>query len=64
MIVDLATGQAEEVDPNAGKDPAAVKRGEAGGAKGGPARAAKLTAEERTNIAKKAAQSRWSKNAG
>lgn len=62
-IVDLATGQAEEVDPDAGKDPAAVARGKKGGAKGGPARAEKLTAEERSEIAKKAAQARWKDNA-
>jgi hypothetical protein len=35
--------------------------GELGGAKGGKARAAKLTAAERREIAQKAAQKRWSK---
>jgi len=64
MVVDLATGDAEEVDPNAGKDRAAVKRGKAGGAKGGPARAAKLSAKERSEIAKKAAAARWGKDVG
>jgi len=59
-IVDLATGQAEEVDPDAGKDPAAVKRGKAGGAKGGAARAKNLTPKQRSSIAKKAAEKRWS----
>ena len=32
-----------------------------GGLKGGAARASKLTAEQRTEIAKKAAQGRWAK---
>lgn len=41
------------------KDPAAVTLGRKGGLKGGKARAAKLTAEQRSEIAKKAAQKRW-----
>ena len=40
-IVDLATGQATEPDPDKGKDPAAVALGRKGGLKGGKARAAK-----------------------
>lgn len=44
-----------------GKNPAAVARGMRGGAKGGPARARKLTASKRKSIAQKAAQSRWKK---
>lgn len=44
-----------------GKNPAAVALGKLGGAKGGLARAAKLTKEERSAIAKKAAQARWRK---
>ena len=43
------------------KDPAAVALGRKGGLKGGKARAAKLTAEERAESARKAAQARWSK---
>jgi hypothetical protein len=46
-------------DAVAGKDPAAVTLGRKGGLKGGKARAAKLTAEERSAIARKAAESRW-----
>ena len=42
------------------KNPAAVALGRLGGKKGGAARAAKLTPEERSAIAKKAAASRWS----
>jgi hypothetical protein len=41
------------------KNPAAVALGKLGGLKGGPARAAKLSSQERSAIAKKAAQSRW-----
>lgn len=41
------------------KDPSAVSRGHVGGLKGGKARAKKLTAERRREIARKAAQTRW-----
>jgi hypothetical protein len=44
-----------------GKDPAAVELGRRGGKKGGPARAAKLTEEQRREIARKAARARWQK---
>ena len=43
------------------KNPAAVALGKLGGKKGGPARAAKLTKEQRSAIAKKAAAARWKK---
>jgi hypothetical protein len=56
-IVDEATGNAP--DPDAGKNPAAVALGRLGGVKGGNARAAKLTAQQRSEIAKKAAAARW-----
>ncbi len=46
-------------DPNAGKNPAAVALGKLGGAKGGKARAEKLSPAKRKAIAKKAAQTRW-----
>jgi hypothetical protein len=41
------------------KNPAAVALGRLGGKKGGRARAAKLTPEQRSDIAKKAARARW-----
>ena len=41
------------------KNPAAVALGRLGGLKGGKARAKKLTAKKRTEIAKKAAKARW-----
>jgi len=43
------------------KDPNAVALGHKGGLKGGKARAQKLTARQRSEIAKKAAKARWSK---
>ena len=42
------------------KNLAAVALGKLGGLKGGPARAAKLTPEQRREIAQKAARARWS----
>jgi len=41
------------------KNPHAAALGRLGGKKGGPARAAKLTAERRQEIAKRAAAVRW-----
>src|SRR5437764_1162526 len=43
------------------KDPAAVALGRIGGKKGGPARAAKLTAKQRSESARKAVRARWAK---
>ncbi len=43
---------------NAGKNPAAVALGRLGGLKGGKARADKLTAKQRKEIARKAAKTR------
>ena len=61
FIVDLSTGETEDMDPNAGKDPAAIARGRMGGLKGGKARAKALPHSKRAQIAKKAAKARWSK---
>jgi hypothetical protein len=44
------------------KDPAAVALGRAGGLKGGKARAARMSPEERSRAARKAAQARWQKD--
>jgi hypothetical protein len=54
----------DESDPTAAsqedeKDPAAVELGRRGGLKGGKARAAKMTAEQRSESARKAARARW-----
>ena len=43
-----------------GKNPAAVMLGRLGGKKGGKARAEKLSSERRREIARHAAQARWS----
>jgi hypothetical protein len=61
MIAQLATGELDDIKTDDGKDPAAVALGRKGGLKGGKARAAKLTAKERSAIAKNAARSRWGK---
>ena len=55
-----ATGQAPRTVPGEGeKNPEAIKRGRKGGKKGGKERAATLTPKERTDIARRAARSRW-----
>lgn len=59
LIADIATGEADDVKTEDGKNPAAVTLGRKGGLKGGKARAESLTAEERSAIAKKAAKKRW-----
>ena len=56
-VARLATGEEEETFTDDGKDKAAVSLGQRGGA----ARAAKLTPEKRTEIARKAADKRWRK---
>lgn len=43
------------------KNPAAVMLGRLGGLKGGHARAAKMTPEERSESARRAVQARWEK---
>jgi hypothetical protein len=59
LIVDIATGGIEEVPADTGKDPAAVALGRKGGLKGGKARAASMTPEERRESAQRAARARW-----
>ena len=59
LIVDLATGEADEAAPDDGKNPAAVELGRKGGLKGGRARATRMTPEERSEAAKTAAEARW-----
>ncbi|MEP4190467.1 MAG: RNA-binding protein [Sneathiella sp.] len=58
MIGNIATGEVDDETPDDGKDPAA----KAMGSKGGKARAAKLSPEQRSDIAKKAAAKRWDKS--
>lgn len=58
-VAKLATGELTE--PEDTRNPAAVELGRKGGLKGGKARAAKMTAEQRRESAKKAAAARWQK---
>jgi hypothetical protein len=64
FIVDLATGEQTEPKPaETGKDPAAVALGRKGGLKGGKSRMASLSAEQRHELAQRAAIVRWGKEA-
>lgn len=59
LVVDLATGEAVEDDPDDGKKTVAVESGRLGGLRGGKARSEKLTPERRSEIARQAARARW-----
>jgi hypothetical protein len=59
-----AIGEAPPPEPEPEKNPAAVALGKLGGAKGGRARAAKMTAEERRESAQRAARARWKNREG
>lgn len=56
MVGRIATGEIEDTTA----DPSKTHHS-AAGKKGGPARAAALTPEQRSEIAKKAAEKRWAK---
>ncbi len=60
LIGDILTGQVEDQEhlPES-EDTGAAEFARKGGLKGGKARAAKLAPERRTEIAKKAAKTRW-----
>jgi len=57
-VTQEATGEAPP-EPEREKNPAAVALGRLGGLKGGKARAGKLSAKRRSEIARKAAKARW-----
>ena len=57
MVAKIATGEIDDAPEDDGKDPAAKALGK----KGGKARADAITAERRTEIARKAAGKRWEK---
>ncbi len=57
LVAKIATGEIEEALPRERKEIT-----QKAGIKGGKARAAKLTAEERTEIARVAAEARWKKS--
>jgi hypothetical protein len=62
QVGDIATGQtpsAPDIGPQ--EDSPAISRGRKGGLKGGNARAASLSRQERSRIARKAAEARWRK---
>ena len=59
LIVDIATGQTPNAEDD-GKDAAAAELGR----KGGAARAAKLSPEQRVEVARKGAATRWGKRSG
>ena len=58
LIVDIATGQAEDRVSESKRSPSNKRKG---GLKGGPARAKSLNKQQRSLIAKKAARARWGK---
>lgn len=57
-----AIGEAPKKEPV--KNAAAVELGRLGGLKGGKARAAKLTPEQRSEIARNAVKKRWASRGG
>jgi hypothetical protein len=57
LIVNIATGDVAEVE-----ETGFTKRARAGGEKGGAARAQQLTPEQRSGIARAAAEARWKKS--
>lgn len=58
LIADLSVGEAAEI-LESGRNPAAVALGRLGGKKGGRARAKRLSAARRSEIARAAAEARW-----
>lgn len=62
-IVEQATGEPtpKNITEESTKNPAAVALGRLGGLKGGKARFAKMTPEQRKELAQKAAKARWQK---
>lgn len=62
LVADIAIEEVNHLENKPSrKNPAAVELGRLGGLKGGRARAIKLTQEQRSAIAKKAARKRWDK---
>ncbi len=57
-VAKIATGEIEDKTDDNGKNKAAVELGR----KGGKARAAKMTPEQRSEIARNAAKARWTKD--
>lgn len=57
LMVEIASGEASDIE-----ETAFIKRASKAGTKGGPARAASLTPEQRSEIARIAAAARWKKS--
>lgn len=62
MVVDIASGLSPRETDSPSSEMAAL--GRSGGLKGGRARANKLSPEQRSEIAQRAAAARWRKNDG
>lgn len=60
VLASQIVAQATKEPPAREKNPAAVALGRLGGLKGGKARAKKLSARRRKEIARRAAKARWS----
>ena len=59
QVFDIAIGEAEDTVSESKRHPSSKRKG---GVKGGKARAKSLTAAERADIARLAAQARWKKS--
>jgi hypothetical protein len=57
LVIDIATGEREDVPDQ--RDAVAIEFARRGGQKGGKARAKKLSALQRAEIARNAANKRW-----
>lgn len=60
IVHEATNGEAPEPATDDGRNPHAVALGRLGGLKGGKARAEKLSPRKRSEIARRAAQARWS----
>ena len=61
VVREATEGKGPESEVIGGKNPHAMALGRLGGLKGGKARMEKLSPEQRTEIARKAAMARWGK---
>lgn len=62
LVVDIASGDTEDTVSESKRSP--NRKGRAGGLKGGKARARALSADKRSEIAQKAAKTRWTASDG
>lgn len=64
LVVDQLTGNEEPPKETPAKNPVAVSLGRLGGLKGGPVRAKKMTAKQRSESARKAARAKLDSDNG